>query len=157
MAHILPPLRKIIFELNRWLANSPTHINQYFSGLKEASIRRESLFIEKKHFIPRLTAPPCICPSRVIRYNVSVYSKLTSFDNLKKNNYIFASPKYIVFEHFIGNIVFTYEVWELQLSRFLVNFKSYLFWPSKVKFYYIKGAVTRIKVAKTSIVWYVFL
>jgi hypothetical protein len=34
-----PPLRKIMSELNRWLANSPTHINKYFSGLKEASIR----------------------------------------------------------------------------------------------------------------------
>jgi hypothetical protein len=25
-----PPLRKIMFELNRWLANSPTHIKKYF-------------------------------------------------------------------------------------------------------------------------------
>ncbi len=29
-------LRKIMFELNRWIANSPTHTNQHFSGLKEA-------------------------------------------------------------------------------------------------------------------------
>jgi hypothetical protein len=40
-----PPLRKIMFELNSWLANSPTHINQYFSGLKEASKRHEGLYI----------------------------------------------------------------------------------------------------------------
>jgi hypothetical protein len=31
-----PPLRKIIFELNRCLVNSPTHISGYFSGLEEA-------------------------------------------------------------------------------------------------------------------------
>jgi hypothetical protein len=30
-----PLLRKIMFERNRWLANSPTHINQPFSGLKK--------------------------------------------------------------------------------------------------------------------------
>jgi hypothetical protein len=34
-----PPLRKIMFELNRWLANSPTHIIKYFSGLEEVSKR----------------------------------------------------------------------------------------------------------------------
>jgi hypothetical protein len=38
------------FELNRWFANRLTHINQYFSGLKEASKRHENLYIEKKTF-----------------------------------------------------------------------------------------------------------
>ncbi len=35
------PLRKIIFEFNRWLAYSPTHFNKkkYFSGLEEVLIR----------------------------------------------------------------------------------------------------------------------
>jgi hypothetical protein len=42
-----PTLRKMKFELIRWLANSPPNTNQYFSGLKEASIRHESLYIEK--------------------------------------------------------------------------------------------------------------
>jgi hypothetical protein len=27
-----PPLIKMMFELNRWAANSPTHMNEYFSG-----------------------------------------------------------------------------------------------------------------------------
>jgi hypothetical protein len=35
------------FELKRWLANSPTLMNQHFSGLKEASIRHEALYVEK--------------------------------------------------------------------------------------------------------------
>jgi hypothetical protein len=54
-----PPLRKIIFELNRCLANSPTHISGYFSGLEEASIRHEGRYIEeKKRFSPRFTTRP---------------------------------------------------------------------------------------------------
>jgi hypothetical protein len=28
-----PPLRKMKFKLNRWITNSQTHTNQYFSGL----------------------------------------------------------------------------------------------------------------------------
>jgi hypothetical protein len=36
------------FELYRWLANSPTHINKYFSGLEEVSVRHEGMYIEKK-------------------------------------------------------------------------------------------------------------
>jgi hypothetical protein len=51
MPLILLPLRKMKFELNRCLANSPAHTNQYFSGLKEASIRHESLYIEKNNIL----------------------------------------------------------------------------------------------------------
>jgi hypothetical protein len=32
------------------VSQQPAHTNQYFSGLKEASIRHESLYIEKKPF-----------------------------------------------------------------------------------------------------------
>jgi hypothetical protein len=57
MPLIPPPLRKIMFELNRWLANSPTHINKYFSGLEEVLIRHEGLYIGKNYFSPQLTTP----------------------------------------------------------------------------------------------------
>jgi hypothetical protein len=39
------------FKLNRELANGPAHTNQYFSGLKKASIRHEALYIEKKNIL----------------------------------------------------------------------------------------------------------
>jgi hypothetical protein len=34
-AAMKPPLRKIKFELNKWLANSTAHTKQYFSGLQK--------------------------------------------------------------------------------------------------------------------------
>jgi hypothetical protein len=47
-------LRKMKLKLNRWLAKSPAHTNQFFSDLTGPEIE------EKKTFSPRLTDPPCI-------------------------------------------------------------------------------------------------
>jgi hypothetical protein len=45
-----PPLRKMKFKLNRWITNSPTHTNQYFSGYhKLQKDMNEGLYSEKKH------------------------------------------------------------------------------------------------------------
>jgi hypothetical protein len=57
---IKPSLRKIKFNLNRWLAKSPTHTNQYFLGLTKTGIKHEGLYIEKT-FESMLDRPPCIC------------------------------------------------------------------------------------------------
>jgi hypothetical protein len=48
--------RKTKFVLNRWLANSPTHINKYVSGLEEVLIRHEGLYFEK-FFISMIDHP----------------------------------------------------------------------------------------------------
>jgi hypothetical protein len=49
-AAMMLSLRKMKFKLNRWLANSLAHTNQYLSGLKKATRKHGALYIEKKTF-----------------------------------------------------------------------------------------------------------
>ncbi len=51
IAAVQAPLTKMKFKLNRWLANSTPHINQYFSGPIEALIRHEGLCIERNNIL----------------------------------------------------------------------------------------------------------
>jgi hypothetical protein len=49
-AAMMLSLRKMKFKLNRWLANSLAHTNQYLSGLKKATRNHGALYIEEKAF-----------------------------------------------------------------------------------------------------------